>query len=93
MLDCEGACYPIATLNGTEGCNLWQHASLQFQPSTGVVYGVWHYEHVTKDEAFVRDYGFEMTAEVTKFLLSRGQWNAAHTKFGFYAVMGRTSFR
>ncbi len=93
MLDCEGACYPIATLNGTEGCNLWQHASLQFQPSTGIVYGVWHYEHVTKDEAFVRDYGFEMTAEVTKFLLSRGQWNAAHTKFGFYAVMGPDEFQ
>ena len=43
MLDCSGACYPIATLNGEEGCNLWQHASLQFQPSTGVCYAIYHY--------------------------------------------------
>lgn len=92
-LDCEGACYPIATLNGTEGCNLWQHASLQFQPSTGVAYGVWHYEHLTGDEKFVRDYGFEMVAEISRFLLSRGQWNASRTKFGFYAVMGPDEFQ
>lgn len=93
MLDCEGACYPIATLNGTEGCTLWQHASLQFQPSTGVVYGVWHYERVTGDRDFVREYGFEMVTEIVRFLLSRGEWNAAHTKFGFYAVMGPDEFQ
>lgn len=92
-LDCEGACYPIATLNGTEGCNLWQHASLQFQPSTGVAYGIWHYERMTGDEDFVRNYGFEMVAEICRFLLSRGQWNASHTKFGFYAVMGPDEFQ
>ena len=42
MLDCTGACYPIATLNGDEACALWQHASLQLQPSTAVAYGIWN---------------------------------------------------
>ncbi|MBQ7408278.1 MAG: glycoside hydrolase family 65 protein [Clostridia bacterium] len=93
MLDCDGACYPIATLNGNEGCTLWQHASLQFQPSTAVVYGVWHYALVTGDEKFVKDYGFEMVYEVVKFLLSRGDWNASKTKFGFYSVMGPDEFQ
>ena len=30
-LDCAGACFPVATSDGTESCTLWQHASLQFQ--------------------------------------------------------------
>ena len=49
MLDCQGACYPIATLNGDEACPLWQHASLQLQPSTAVAYGIWHYVHLTDE--------------------------------------------
>ena len=53
MLDCNGACYPIATLNGDEACNLWQHASLQLQPSTAVAYGIWHYVKITEDREFL----------------------------------------
>lgn len=93
MLDCTGACYPIATLNGEEGCNLWQHASLQFQPSTAVAYGLYHYEKVTGDKAFVLKYGLEMLLEISRFLLARGQWNQTRIYFGFYGVMGPDEFQ
>ncbi len=93
MLDCEGACYPIATLNGAEACALWQHASLQFQPSTGVAYGIRHYVNVTGDEGFLAGYGFEMLLEISRFLMSRGDFNADRTKFGFYCVMGPDEFQ
>lgn len=92
-LDCEGACYPIATLSGEEACNLWQHASLQLQPSSGVVYGIYHYVNVSQDEDFLRTAGYEMVYEVARFLLSRGQYNADQTKFGFYGVMGPDEFQ
>ncbi|MDF2698997.1 MAG: Kojibiose phosphorylase [Haloplasmataceae bacterium] len=92
-LDCKGACYPIATLNGNEACTLWQHASLQFQPSTAVAYGVWHYVKNTHDQAFLYNYGLEMLVEISRFMLTRGQWNAKHTKFGYYAVMGPDEFQ
>lgn len=92
-LDCEGACYPIATRNGKEGCNLWQHASLQFQPSTGVFYAIYHYMNLYNDEEFLKDYGLEMIVEIAKFLLSRGQYNSNHTKFSFYNVMGPDEFQ
>lgn len=71
-LDCKGACYPIATLNGEEGCNLWQHASLQFQPSTAVAYGIYHYMRLTNDVDFLKKYGIEMLLEISQFLLTRG---------------------
>lgn len=91
-LDCEGACYPVATRNGKEACNLWQHASLQFQPSTGVFYAIWHYMNLFDDHEFMQEYGLEMIVEITKFLLSRGQYNQDGTKFSFYNVMGPDEF-
>lgn len=92
-LDCRGACYPIATLNGNEACDLWQHASLQLQPSTAVAYGIRHYENVSHDTGFVADYGLEMLIEISRFLLSRGQWNASKEYFGYYCVMGPDEFQ
>jgi len=92
-LDCIGANYPIATLNGDEACDLWQHASLQFQPSTAVAYGIWHYVKNTLDKDFLFKYGLEILIEVSRFLSSRGDWNAQHNKFGFYGVMGPDEFQ
>jgi maltose phosphorylase len=92
MLDCKGACYPVATLNGDEACDLWQHASLQFQPSTGVAYGIAHYASVTGDTDFLYTHGIEMLVEISRFLVSRGSWNSTETGFGFYAVMGPDEF-
>jgi len=92
-LDCVGACYPIATRNGEEACALWQHASTQIQPTSAVGYAIQHYMTLYEDDAFMRDYGFEMLLEISKFLYSRGQWNQHHTAFGYYGVMGPDEFQ
>ncbi|MBQ6174717.1 MAG: family 65 glycosyl hydrolase [Clostridia bacterium] len=92
MLDCKGACYPIATLNGEEACSLWQHASLQLQPSTAVAYGIWHYVHVTGDTDFLRDYGAEMLLQIARFLAGRVGRGAQTGKYGFFGVMGPDEF-
>jgi len=92
MLDCKGACYPIATLNGEEACDLWQHASLQFQPSTAVAYGIWHYAHTTGDQSFVWEYGAEMLVQIARFLVSRTSRNPHTGQYGYYGVMGPDEF-
>jgi maltose phosphorylase len=92
-LDCKGACYPIATLSGEESCDLWQHASLQPQPSTAVVYAIRHYLTLSKDYDFIKEYGLEMLIEISRYLYSRGDFNAARTHFGFYGVMGPDEFQ
>jgi maltose phosphorylase len=91
-LDCDGACYPIATIDGTESCTLWQHASLQFQPTTAVAYAIWHYFNVTRDKIFLQNEGTELLIQICRFLASRGQWSAKG-KFGYYAVMGPDEFQ
>ncbi len=92
MLDCRGACYPIATLNGEEACSLWQHASLQLQPGTAVAYGIWHYVRLTGDEDFLWQYGAEMLLEIARFLKSRVGKNSLTGQYGFYGVMGPDEF-
>ncbi|MDF2589191.1 MAG: Kojibiose phosphorylase [Anaerocolumna sp.] len=92
-LDCNGAFYPIATISGRECCSLWQHASLQLQASTAVAYGIWHYETITKDEEFVFKTGLPILVEVSRMLATRGDWNADHTSYGFYGVMGPDEFQ
>lgn len=92
MLDCKGACYPIATLNGDEACDLWQHASLQQQPSTAVAYGIWHYVKVTGDEELLWEFGAEILAQIARFLVSRVDRNPHTGEYGFYGVMGPDEF-
>jgi maltose phosphorylase len=92
QLDCRGSCYPVATLNGEEGCSLWQHASLQFQATTAVAYGIRHYAGISGDREFLLGKGVEMLVEISRFLESRGVWNNEGTGFGFYAVMGPDEF-
>lgn len=92
MLDSEGACYPVATLNGEEACDLWQHASLQFQPSTGVAFGIRNYVHLSNDKAFLYTHGAEMLVQISRFLMSRGAWGQISKKFGFFSVMGPDEF-
>lgn len=92
MLDCQGACYPLATLNGDEACSLWQHASLQLQPSTAVAYGIWHYAHVTGDQDFLYAYGAEMLLQIARFLASRVEKGGRTGKYGFFGVMGPDEF-
>lgn len=91
-LDLDGACYPIATLNGKEACALWQHASLQMQPSTAVAYAIELYAHLTDDKAFLKNEGAQMLAQIARYCVSRGDWNQDKTGFGFYGVMGPDEF-
>lgn len=90
-LDCKGAFYPVATISGTECCDLWQHASLQLQASTGVMYGLWCYVSLTGDKGFLYEKGAELLIEISRMLASRGDWSGG--EYGFYGVMGPDEFQ
>ena len=92
-LDCKGAFYPIATISGRECCDLWQHASLQLQASTGVAYGIWNYVHQTDDKAFLYQYGSVMLVEICRMLATRGDWDPETHQYGYYCVMGPDEFQ
>lgn len=92
-LDCDGACFPVATIDGSECCTLWQHANLQLQPTTAVAYAVAHYFRATGDEAFLFSEGAELLAEIARFLSTRVGWSPRKKAWGFYGVMGPDEFQ
>ncbi|NLI55251.1 MAG: family 65 glycosyl hydrolase [Clostridiales bacterium] len=92
MLDCKGACYPVATLNGEEACTLWQHANLQLQPTTAVAYALWQYVVVTGDTSYLYDVAFDMLMEIAVYLASRVGQNPETGEYGYYGVMGPDEF-
>ncbi|MCT2196322.1 family 65 glycosyl hydrolase [Paenibacillus sp. p3-SID1389] len=92
-LDCEGAFYPIATIDGTESCDLWQHSNLQLHVGTAVAYGLRHYVKITGDKAFLYEKGAEMLIQISRFYASRGQWGQQSGKYGYFGVMGPDEFQ
>jgi maltose phosphorylase len=92
-LDCIGACFPIATIDGTESCTLWQHASLQFQPTTAVVFAIQHYTRVTGDTSLLEEKGLELLLQASRFLASRVQYSENLKAYGYYGVMGPDEFQ
>ncbi len=92
-LDLKGAFYPVATISGKECCDLWQHASLQLQASTAVMYGIYHYMLITDDQIFMKEKGLEILVEICRMLASRGDFSPKTGKYGYYCVMGPDEFQ
>lgn len=92
-LDCEGAFYPIATIDGTESCDLWQHSNLQLHVGTAVAYGIRHYVNITGDTGFLYDKGLEMLIQISRFYATRGQFGQKTGEYGYFGVMGPDEFQ
>lgn len=91
-LDCRGACYPISSIDGEEGCGAWQHSSLQIHVSGSIAYGIWLYTQITKDLDFLHSQGIEMLIQICRFYESRVQQDPITRQYGFYGVMGVDEF-
>ena len=90
---CRGAFYPLATIDGTESCTLWQHANIQLHVGTAIAYGIRHYVSICRDKDFLYSAGLEMLLEICRCYASRGQWGPRTGEFGFYGVMGPDEFQ
>lgn len=90
-MDCEGACYPMGTIDGTESCPTWQHGNLEIHVSAAIPYGIWHYIRVCNDHEFLYTKGIEILLQSSRYFASRGQWNPLG-EYGFYGVMGADEF-
>lgn len=90
--DCEGARYPMCTIDGSEACTTWQHGDLEIHVSAAVAYGIWHYVHVTGDREFLDREGLEMLLQISRYYASRGAWSPRTGEYGFWFVMGADEF-
>jgi maltose phosphorylase len=92
-IDCEGACFPFATINGEEDCGLWWIANTEIHVGLAVFYAIWHYVKITGDKAFLYKEGAELLVQLSRFYASRGQYGQKSGHFGLYGVMGPDEFK
>lgn len=92
-MDCEGSCYPMGTIDGTESCFTWQHGNLEIHVTAAIPYGIWHYMKVCNDWEFLYSKGIEMLIQTSRYFASRGAWCPTTGEYGFYGVMGPDEFQ
>ncbi len=88
QLDCEGARYPMCTLDGTESCATWQHGDFEIHVSAAVSYGVWLYNKLCDDCDFLFNQGIELLMQICRYYAKRGEFSPLNGEFGLYGVMG-----
>ena len=88
QLDCEGARYPMCTLDGTESCATWQHGDFEIHVSVAIAYAVWLYNKLCGDKEFLYNEGIEMLMQISRYYAKRGEYSPLNGEFGLYGVMG-----
>jgi len=88
QLDCEGARYPMCTLDGTESCATWQHGDFEIHVSAAVSYAVWLYDKLCDDKEFLYNQGIELLMQISRYYANRGEFSPLNGDFGLYGVMG-----
>lgn len=91
-MDCEGACYPMGTIDGSESCFVWQHGNLEIHVTAAIPYGIWHYDRVCGDRDFLYNKGLEILIQSSRYFASRGAWGEKTGRYGYYGVMGPDEF-
>jgi alpha,alpha-trehalose phosphorylase len=81
----RGAKYPWRTINGTEASPYFPAGSAQYHINAIIAYQFIQYHLLTKDEAFLLDYGFEVLYDTAQIYLEIGY----HTDDGF-EILGVT---
>jgi maltose phosphorylase len=88
----DGACYPMATIDGTESGGSWQHGNLEVHVSAAIPYAIWHYVNVCNDRSLLYSQGIEILLNSCRYFATRGTWNTDTGTFGIYGVMGPDEF-
>ena len=100
----KGAMYPwqsgsdgreetqILHLNPVSGEWGDDYSSLQRHVSLAVAYNIYHYFHVTNDEAFLNSYGAEMFFEIARFWADMAKHDEETGRYSIEGVMGPDEF-
>ena len=100
----RGAMFPWQS--GSEGTEETQRVHLnpvsgQWEPdlsrnqrhvNAAIFYNIWHYFQISRDQAFLRDYGAEIMLEITRFWASIAYFNPERERYEIHGVMGPDEF-
>jgi maltose phosphorylase len=88
----DGALYPMVTFNGIECHNEWEITFEEIHRNAAIAHAVFQYETYTGDEAYVRDYGFDVVLAIARFWVSRVHFSTRVGKYMIHGVTGPNEY-
>jgi trehalose/maltose hydrolase-like predicted phosphorylase len=100
----RGACYPwqsgsdgreeSQTLHLNPRSGRWSpdHSRRQRHVNAAIVFNLWHYYQVTRDDQFLSSYGAEIILEVARLWASLSSWSSEHDRYEIRGVLGPDEF-
>ncbi|MDI9484561.1 MAG: family 65 glycosyl hydrolase domain-containing protein [Bacillota bacterium] len=86
-LGLKGALYPMVTMTGEECHNEWEITFEEIHRNGAIAYAIFNYVRYTGDKDYLRQYGAEVLAEISRFWASRVSFQP---RKGVYMILGVT---
>ncbi|ADQ15578.1 family 65 glycosyl hydrolase domain-containing protein [Halanaerobium hydrogeniformans] len=91
-LGLKGALYPMVTINGEECHNEWEITFEEIHRNGAIAHAIKDYIDYTGDQEYIRDYGFEVLAEISRFWADRAHYNPRKDKYMIIGVTGPNEY-
>lgn len=91
-LGLKGALYPMVTMNGEECHNEWEITFEEIHRNGAIAYAIYNYVRYTGDKDYLKEYGFEVLFEISRFWASRCNYNPYKDKYMILGVTGPNEY-
>ena len=92
LLGLEGALYPMVTFNGVECHNEWEITFEEIHRNGAIAYAIYNYTNYTGDDSYIKTYGIDVLANISKFWASRVHYNENKKVYMMHGVTGPNEF-
>jgi len=91
-LGCEGALYPMVTMNGEECHNEWEITFEEIHRNAAISYAIFNYVRYTKDKQYLADYGYEVLLETSRYWADRVSYQPRKDVYMILGVTGPNEY-
>jgi len=91
-LGLSGALYPMVTMNGEECHNEWEITFEEIHRNGAIAYAIYNYTNYTGDTTYLDTYGIEVLVEISRFWVSRVNYNSYKNVYMILGVTGPNEY-
>jgi maltose phosphorylase len=91
-LGLNGALYPMVTINGEECHNEWEITFEEIHRNGAIAHAIKDYVDYTGDKEYIKDFGFAVLTEISRFWADRAHFNPRKNKYMILGVTGPNEY-
>ena len=88
----KGALYPMVTFTGIECHNEWEITFEEIHRNGSIAYAIYNYSNYTGDYEYVKNEGFEVLIEISRFWVDRVHFSKRNNKYMIHGVTGPNEY-